>query len=138
MMKFDMYGPAMFPSYDWVVSDFIVHAKRGDDIAIYGDGWQSRSFYYGDDSTGRLVKMPGSETGFAGHVDLGNPSESTMPGLAKAILSLAGSRSRLLHGPLPSNHLSQRQLDIQLAIPKLRWRPTILLHDAHEKKLPSR
>ena len=74
--------------------------------------------------------MLGSETGFAGYVNIGNPGAFTLLGLAKAILSLTGSRARLLHGPLPSIHPSQRQPDIQLATQKLRWAPIILLHDA--------
>lgn len=126
---FNTYGPRMHPNDGRVVSNFIVQAIRGEDITIYGDGQQTRSFCYVDDMIEGFVRMMSSNSGFTGPVNLGNPSEFTMLALAEKVLRMTGSRSKLLFMPLPIDDPKQRQPDITLARKKLDWSPIIALDD---------
>jgi UDP-glucuronate decarboxylase len=126
---FNTYGPRMHPNDGRVVSNFIVQAIKGEDITIYGDGQQTRSFCYVDDMVEGFVRMMKSERGFIGPVNLGNPGEFTMLELAEKILNLVGSKSKLIFLPLPTDDPKQRQPDISLAKDKLSWAPTIDLED---------
>jgi UDP-glucuronate decarboxylase len=126
---FNTYGPRMHPNDGRVVSNFIVQALRGEDITIYGDGTQTRSFCYVDDLIEAFVRMMDTEAGFTGPINIGNPSEFTMLELAELVLKLVGGRSKLVFRPLPSDDPRQRQPDISLAKSKLGWGPTIALED---------
>ena len=126
---FNTYGPRMHPNDGRVVSNFIVQALRGDDITIYGDGSQSRSFCYVDDMIEGFVRMMDSESGFTGPVNMGNPDEFTMLELAENVLRLVGSQSKLTFKPLPMDDPRQRQPDIALAKNILGWEPSVRLED---------
>ena len=126
---FNTYGPRMHPNDGRVVSNFIVQALKGQDITIYGDGQQTRSFCYVDDLIDTMVKMMNSEEGFTGPVNIGNPGEFTMLQLAETILKLSGSKSKIIHQPLPSDDPKQRQPNIELAKAKLGWEPKVNLED---------
>jgi UDP-glucuronate decarboxylase len=126
---FNTYGPRMHPKDGRVVSNFIVQALRGEDITIYGNGQQTRSFCYVDDLMDGLVRMMGTEPGFAGPVNLGNPSEFTVLELAEKVLRLVGGASKISFHPLPTDDPKQRQPDIRLAKSKLGWEPKISLED---------
>ena len=126
---FNTYGPRMHPNDGRVVSNFIVQALRGNDITIYGDGSQTRSFCYVDDMIEGFVRMMDSEQGFTGPVNLGNPGKFTMLELAESVLRLTGSKSKLTYKPLPTDDPRQRQPDITLAKAKLDWEPRVLLED---------
>jgi len=126
---FNTYGPRMHPNDGRVVSNFIVQALKGEDITIYGDGQQTRSFCYVDDLIDVMVKMMNSEEGFTGPVNIGNPGEFTMLQLAQTILRLSGSKSKIIHQPLPSDDPKQRQPNIDLAKVKLDWQPKVNLED---------
>lgn len=124
---FNTYGPRMDPNDGRVVSNFIVQALKGQDITIYGDGSQTRSFCYVDDLIEAMIRMMSSESEFTGPVNIGNPGEFAMTELAKKIIELTGSKSSLIYKPLPSDDPRQRQPDITLAKEKLNWEPTIQL-----------
>jgi len=126
---FNTYGPRMHPNDGRVVSNFIVQALKGEDITIYGDGSQTRSFCYVDDLIDAIVLAMDSPADFTGPVNLGNPCECTMLELANKILQLTGSRSRLVQQPLPQDDPSQRQPDIGLAQSALGWQPRVSLDD---------
>lgn len=126
---FNTYGPRMHPNDGRVVSNFIVQALRGDDITIYGDGSQTRSFCYVDDLIEGFVRMMASDPGLIGPVNLGNPGEFTMLELADRVVKLVGGKSKLVFRPLPSDDPRQRQPDISLAKAKLDWHPTVALDD---------
>ncbi|OYY94479.1 MAG: NAD-dependent dehydratase [Hydrogenophilales bacterium 28-61-23] len=126
---FNTYGPRMHPNDGRVVSNFIVQALRGEDITIYGDGQQSRSFCYVDDLIEVMVRLMGSPAEFTGPVNIGNPCEFTMLELAEQVLKLTGSKSRLVFMPLPSDDPRQRQPDISLAKQVLDWEPKVALAD---------
>ncbi len=126
---FNTYGPHMHPNDGRVVSNFIVQALRGEDITIYGDGSQTRSFCYVDDMIEGFVRMMDSEAGFAGPVNLGNPGEYTMLQLAENVLRLTGSSSQLIFRPLPTDDPRQRQPDITLARQHLGWEPRVELEE---------
>jgi UDP-glucuronate decarboxylase len=126
---FNTYGPRMHPNDGRVVSNFIVQALKGEDVTIYGDGSQTRSFCYVDDLIDGMLRMMDSEKGFHGPVNIGNPGEFTMRELAEHVLSLTGSKSRLVHRPLPSDDPRQRKPDITLAGAKLDWKPKVALVD---------
>ena len=126
---FNTYGPRMQPDDGRVVSNFVVQALRGEDLTIFGNGQQTRSFCYVDDLTEALVRMMASDSGFIGPVNLGNPVEYTMLELAENVIRLTGSRSRLIHMPLPSDDPKQRRPDISLAKGKLDWEPSVSLQD---------
>jgi UDP-glucuronate decarboxylase len=126
---FNTYGPRMHPNDGRVVSNFIVQALLGQDLSIYGEGTQTRSFCYVDDLVDGILKMMDSEKGFHGPVNLGNPVEFTMLELAERVIHLTGSRSRLVHTPLPEDDPKQRKPDISLAKSKLDFRPSVSLED---------
>jgi UDP-glucuronate decarboxylase len=126
---FNTYGPRMHPNDGRVVSNFVVQALRGEDITIYGDGSQTRSFCYVDDLIEAMLRMMDSEKGFFGPVNVGNPGEFTMLELAEKVLRLTGSKSRLVHKALPADDPRQRRPDIALARAKLDWEPKVALED---------
>lgn len=126
---FNTYGPRMHPNDGRVVSNFIVQALKGEDITIYGDGQQTRSFCYADDMVDGFVRMMDSAAGFTGPVNLGNPCEFTMLELAEKVLGLIGSKSRLIFLPLPADDPKQRKPDITLAGDQLAWVPKVSLED---------
>ena len=126
---FNTYGPRMHPNDGRVVSNFIVQALQGDDITIYGDGMQTRSFCYVDDMIEGFIRMMESEAGLTGPVNLGNPDEISMLELAETILRLTDSPSKLIFKPLPTNDPRKRQPDISLARKKLSWEPKVTLDD---------
>jgi UDP-glucuronate decarboxylase len=126
---FNTYGPRMHPNDGRVVSNFIVQALRGGDVTIYGTGQQTRSFCYVDDLIEAMILMMNSPPEFPGPVNIGNPGEYTMLELAESIIRLTGSKSRLIHQPLPSDDPKQRQPDISLAREKLQWEPKVNLED---------
>jgi UDP-glucuronate decarboxylase len=126
---FNTYGPRMHPRDGRVVSNFIVQALTGEDITIYGDGQQTRSFCYVDDLIEGVIRMMRTETGLTGPVNLGNAVEFTMLSLAETVLSLTGSRSRLRFAPLPADDPRQRKPDLSLAEQHLQWQPAVGMHD---------
>ncbi len=129
MRIFNTYGPRMHPNDGRVVSNFIVQALRGEDITIYGDGSQTRSFCYVDDLINGMLKLMGSDADFTGPVNIGNPGEFSMLELAELVLKLTNSRSKLKHLPLPQDDPKQRRPDITLAKNKLDWTPSIPLEE---------
>ncbi len=126
---FNTYGPRMHPNDGRVVSNFIVQALKGEDLTIYGDGLQTRSFCYVSDLIDGIVKMMDSRAEFVGPVNLGNPVEFTMIELAERVLSLTGSKSKLVKRPLPTDDPRQRKPDIDLAQQELHWKPQVALED---------
>lgn len=133
---FNTYGPAMHPKDGRVVSNFIMQALTNQDITIYGDGNQTRSFQYVDDLIEGMVRMMENEQNFIGPVNLGNPGEFTIKELAEKILSLIPeSASRLIYKPLPADDPTQRRPEIGLAKEKLDWEPKIRLHDGLVKTI---
>jgi UDP-glucuronate decarboxylase len=132
---FNTYGPRMHPNDGRVVSNFIVQALRGDDITIYGDGMQTRSFCYVDDLIEGFVRMMASPKTITGPVNLGNPGEFTIKKLAETVLSMVGGSSKLIYEPLPHDDPRQRQPDISLARQHLDWEPKITLEPGLEKTI---
>ena len=126
---FNTYGPRMHPNDGRVVSNFIVQALRSEDITIYGNGQQTRSFCYVDDLIEGFVRMMGTEKGIIGPINLGNPGEFTMLELAEKIIQLTESKSKLVFQPLPPDDPKQRQPDIALAKQNLSWEPKVDLDD---------
>jgi UDP-glucuronate decarboxylase len=126
---FNTYGPRMNPNDGRVVSNFIVQALRGEDITIYGDGQQTRSFCYVDDLVEGMLRMMDSDGSFHGPVNIGNPKEFTMIELAEKVLRLTGSKSKLMRQPLPQDDPKQRRPDIELARSVLGWTPKVELDD---------
>ena len=132
---FNTYGPRMHPNDGRVVSNFIVQALRGDEISIYGDGSQTRSFCYVDDLIEGFVRMMASPKEVSGPINLGNPVEFTIRELAEAVLKLVGGESRLVLKPLPQDDPRQRQPDITLAKHVLDWEPKVKLEEGLEKTI---
>ncbi|MEW5892774.1 MAG: UDP-glucuronic acid decarboxylase family protein [Pseudomonadota bacterium] len=126
---FNTYGPRMHPNDGRVVSNFIMQALKGEDITIFGDGLQTRSFCYVDDLIEGMIRMMDTDKGFTGPINLGNPSEFTMLELAEQVLRLTGSRSNISFKPLPEDDPRQRQPDITLAREALDWAPKVTLED---------
>ncbi|WP_299361348.1 UDP-glucuronic acid decarboxylase family protein [Winogradskyella sp.] len=127
---FNTYGPRMHPQDGRVVSNFIVQALKGDDITIFGDGTQTRSFQYVDDLIEGTIRMMNSRDGFIGPVNIGNPSEFTMLQLADEVIKLTGSTSKITYLPLPQDDPLQRQPDISLAKRELDgWEPKVPLRE---------
>ncbi|NBQ09929.1 MAG: SDR family oxidoreductase [Betaproteobacteria bacterium] len=126
---FNTYGPRMHPNDGRVVSNFIVQALRGDDITIFGDGSQTRSFCYVDDLIEVMLRMMDSPTEFVGPVNIGNPGEFTMLELAERVLQLTASLSKISFKPLPSDDPKQRRPDIALAKQALDWQPKVPLEE---------
>ena len=120
---FNTYGPRMHPNDGRVVSNFIVQALKNQDITVYGDGSQTRSFCYVDDLIDGMVRMMNGSDDFVGPVNLGNPNEFTILELAEKIIEATGSKSRIVFRPLPQDDPLQRQPDISLAREKLGWQP---------------
>lgn len=121
---FNTYGPRMLFNDGRVVSNFIVQALKGEDITVYGEGNQTRSFCYVDDLVRAFVEMMNKD-GFHGPVNLGNPNEMPIKALAERIISLTGSRSKIVHKPLPKDDPTRRQPDISIAKKELGWQPTV-------------
>lgn len=127
---FNTYGPRMHPHDGRVVSNFIMQALRGQDITIYGDGKQTRSFQYVDDLVEGMIRMMASREGFLGPVNIGNPVEFTMLELAEKVIKLTGAKSKIVHMPLPADDPTQRKPDISLAKKELdNWAPKIPLDE---------
>ena len=127
---FNTYGPNMHPNDGRVVSNFIVQALRGQDITIYGDGSQTRSFQYVDDLLAGMTAMMNNTADFTGPVNIGNPDEFTIKQLAEKVLELIPeSKSKLIYKPLPQDDPRQRQPDIRLAKEKLGWAPKVKLNE---------
>ena len=129
MRIFNTYGPRMHPQDGRVVSNFIVQALKGEDITIYGDGQQTRSFCYVDDLIEGMLRLMDSRADFTGPVNIGNPTEFTMLELAENVLRLVGGSSKLVFHPLPADDPKQRKPLIDLAQHELAWQPKIALED---------
>ena len=132
---FNTYGPRMHPFDGRVVSNFIRQALAGEDITIFGDGSQTRSFCYRDDLVDGFLKLMAAPDEVVGPINLGNPGEYTIKELAEEVLSLVGSKSKLVYGPLPQDDPTRRQPDITLAKEKLAWEPKIPLREGLEKTI---
>jgi len=132
---FNTYGPRMHPNDGRVVSNFIVQALRGEDITIYGNGAQTRSFCYVDDLIEAFVRVMATPQGFTGPVNIGNPGEFTILELAEKILKIIGGPSKIIFKPLPQDDPKQRQPDISLAREALSWEPKINLDAGLEKTI---
>lgn len=132
---FNTYGPRMHPNDGRVVSNFIVQALRGKDITVFGDGLQTRSFCYVDDLVDGLFKLMQSPADVTGPVNLGNPSEFTMVDLARKIISLTGTSSKIVHRPLPLDDPKQRKPDISQAHEALGWTPKTSLDAGLERTI---
>ncbi|MDK1490873.1 SDR family oxidoreductase [Sinorhizobium sp. 7-81] len=126
---FNTYGPRMRPDDGRVVSNFIVQALKGEDITIYGDGSQTRSFCFVDDLIDGFIRLMASPSSLTGPVNLGNPGEFTIGELAEQVIQLTGSRSKIVRHPLPVDDPRQRRPDISLATEQLGWRPTVNLSE---------
>lgn len=126
---FNTYGPRMAVNDGRVISNFVVQALRGEDITIYGNGQQTRSFQYVSDLVEGMVRMMGSGDAFSGPVNLGNPGEFTMLELAEKVLSKTNSHSRLIFKPLPEDDPKMRRPDISLAARRLKWQPQVPLDE---------
>ena len=132
---FNTYGPKMHASDGRVVSNFVVQSLKGEDITIYGNGEQTRSFCYVDEMVDAFVRLMNTEDDFIGPVNLGNPGEFTIRELAEKTLQMTGSSSELINMPLPQDDPTQRQPDISLAKEKLGWEPVIKLEQGLEKTI---
>ncbi|MBR6156114.1 MAG: SDR family oxidoreductase [Lachnospiraceae bacterium] len=135
MRIFNTYGPNMHPNDGRVVSNFIVQALKGQDITVYGDGSQTRSFCYVDDLIEGMVRLMNSRDGFTGPVNIGNPGEFTILQLAEKVIELTGSKSKIVFEPLPSDDPLQRKPVIDLAKKELGWEPTIPLEEGLKKTI---
>jgi UDP-glucuronate decarboxylase len=135
MRIFNTYGPRMHPNDGRVVSNFIVQALKGEDITIYGDGKQTRSFCYVDDNIDGMYRLMNSRDGFTGPVNIGNPGEFTMLELAELVIKLTDSKSKLVFMPLPQDDPMQRKPVIDLAKKELNWEPKIALKEGLVKTI---
>jgi UDP-glucuronate decarboxylase len=132
---FNTYGPRMLPHDGRVISNFVMQALRGEDITIYGDGKQTRSFCYVDDLIEAMIRVMATPDDFTGPINIGNPTEFTIRQLAEEVISLTGSTSRLIFNPLPIDDPKQRQPDIALAKKTLDWSPSVELNRGLEKTI---
>ena len=132
---FNTYGPNMDANDGRVVSNFIVQALKGEDITVYGDGLQTRSFCYVDDLVDGMIKMMNNSQGFIGPVNLGNPSEWTILDFAKMVIEMTGSKSKIIYEQLPSDDPTQRKPDLTLAKKELDWQPEINIKTGLEKTI---
>jgi len=132
---FNTYGPRMHPSDGRVVSNFIIQALKGEDITIYGDGNQTRSFCYVDELIDGFIRLMASPDEFTGPVNLGNPVEFTIKELAEKVIDMTSSKSRISFKPLPHDDPKQRQPDITLAKKELHWEPKIKLEEGLVKTI---
>ena len=135
MRIFNTYGPRMHPNDGRVVSNFIVQALKGQDITMYGNGSQSRSFCYVDDLLEGMTRLMNSREEFTGPVNIGNPNEFTMLELAEKVIRLTGSKSKIIYMPLPADDPTQRQPDISLAKKELGWEPRVMLDEGLVKTI---
>lgn len=135
MRIFNTYGARMHPNDGRVVSNFIIQALKEEDITIYGDGKQTRSFCYCDDLISGMIALMDSSDEFIGPVNIGNPKEFTMLELAQNVLELTKSKSKIIFLPLPQDDPKQRQPDISLAKQKLNWTPKVELRDGLSKTI---
>jgi len=135
MRIFNTYGPRMAEGDGRVVSNFIVQALRNEDITVYGDGLQTRSFCYVDDLLDGMMALMASDNSFTGPINIGNPGEFTMIELAEKVLALTSSSSRLMHKPLPKDDPRQRKPNIDMAKTVLGWEPKIVLTDGLSKTI---
>lgn len=132
---FNTYGPRMHPNDGRVVSNFIIQALQGQDITIYGDGSQTRSFCYVDDLVECMVRFMASPVDFIGPMNMGNPGEFTIRQLAEQVVEMTGSGSKIVYEPLPSDDPRQRRPDISLARQMLDWEPNIALKEGLGKTI---
>jgi UDP-glucuronate decarboxylase len=132
---FNTYGARMHPNDGRVVSNFIMQALKGDDITVYGDGSQTRSFCYVDDLVDGLIRLMDSPDDFTGPVNLGNPVEFSILELAEKVINIIGSKSKIIFKPLPSDDPKQRQPEISLAQKFLKWEPRIPLDEGLRKTI---
>lgn len=132
---FNTYGPRMLPYDGRVVTNFIGQSLRGEDITIYGDGSQTRSFQYVDDLIDGMIRMMNSDDDFIGPVNIGNPNEFTIKELAEKIIELTNTKSKLVFKPIPSDDPKQRQPDITLAKKVLNWQPLVELDEGLNRML---
>ncbi len=132
---FNTYGPNMHPNDGRVVSNFIVQAIKGEDITLFGDGTQTRSFQYVDDLIEGMMRLMATDDGIIGPVNIGNPNEFTIKELAERVVALTGSSSRFIHKTLPSDDPKQRQPDISYAKKILDWSPVIELEEGLTKTI---
>ena len=132
---FNTYGPRMHPNDGRVVSNFIMQALRGEDITLYGDGMQTRSFCYVDDLIDAMLLMMDTPKDVTGPINIGNPGEFTMKELAEQVLKLTGSRSNIIHLPIPADDPHQRRPDLEMASQVLNWEPTVPLRDGLKKTI---
>ena len=126
---FNTYGPRMAVNDGRVVSNFVVQALKGEDITIYGDGSQTRSFQFVSDLVEGMIRMMATPVGFTGPVNLGNPGEFTMIELAEKVLSKVGGKSKIVYKPLPADDPKMRRPDITLAKKELGWEPEVSLDE---------
>lgn len=132
---FNTYGPRMHPNDGRVVSNFIMQALRGEDLTVFGDGKQTRSFCYVDDMIDALIKLMNTDDDFTGPVNLGNPYEISILELAKFVIELTGSNSKIVFKPLPHDDPVRRKPDITLAREKLNWQPTVPLEEGLKRTI---
>ena len=132
---FNTYGPRMLPNDGRVVSNFIIQALNNEDITMYGDGKQTRSFQYIDDLIEGMVRMMDTEDDFTGPINIGNPNEFPVLELAERVIRMTGSTSKIVFKPLPTDDPKQRQPDIKLAKEKLGWQPTVELEDGLKRMI---
>ncbi len=132
---FNTYGPRMHPNDGRVVSNFIVQALKGEDITVYGEGNQTRSFQYVDDLINGMLAMMATGDDFLGPVNVGNPGEFTILELAEKVIDLTGSKSKIIFQPLPKDDPMQRKPDITLAKEKLNWEPVVKLEEGLTKTI---
>ena len=132
---FNTYVPRMLPNDGRVVSNFIIQALNNEDITIYGDGKQTRSFQYIDDLIEGMVRMMDTEDDFTGPINIGNPNEFPVLELAERVIRMTGSTSKIVFKPLPTDDPKQRQPDIKLAKEKLGWQPTVELEDGLKRMI---
>jgi UDP-glucuronate decarboxylase len=132
---FNTYGPRMHPYDGRVISTFLRQALQGEDLTIFGDGSQTRSFCYRDDMIDGILRMMGAPDDLPGPVNLGNPEEFTIRQLAELVLELTASRAKLVRKPLPADDPAQRRPDITLATARLGWRPSIALREGLQRTL---
>ena len=133
---FNTYGPRTHPRDGRVVSSFIVQALTGQDITVFGEGQQTRSFCYVDDLIDGFIRLMDSPADIVGPVNLGNPGEFTILELAQQVIELTGSRSRIVHRPLPEDDPRQRRPDISMAQERLGWTPKVSLEDGLRRTIP--
>jgi UDP-glucuronate decarboxylase len=135
MRIFNTYGPRMHPNDGRVVSNFIVQALKGEDITVYGNGRQTRSFCYVDDLITGMILLMNTDDSIKGPINVGNPSEFTILQLAQQVIDLTGSKSKIVYEALPTDDPMQRQPDITLAKEILNWEPKVKLEEGLKKTI---